>query len=572
MRRLPRSLPSVASVVFGAVALVACGEQTSPRAQLPPSVNPTNAQPATPTRAGSDGPGAASAQPTAAAAGTASAKPGEPAPYDGPYLGATVHQALVLSDMEWPAAEGKRSGGDRDRVVRLGYLRHGGKTPVIPQPHKKSNCAEGWYELVAGGFVCGKYATLDLNHPRFRQAHPPDPNGLVPYTYGVNNANGTPLYRQVPTREERLRYEPWLAKPKKARARPAAKGEPSAPAEPESDNPYADQADAGAPEAPAQDPSLPWYLREQDAGAPQITLDELREEGGPAAKRMVKGFFLSLDHTFSANGMTWWKLNDGLIAPADRIWVTKPQTDFHGVWLGEDSKGTYPTHPGAQPRKVLKLPVGFLTARSPHKYLVDPAKKKFSQGGRLDHFTTVQLTGKTCEIGGNVFDETDEGWWMKSTDGTKTEPGPAPEKLAANERWIDVNLARQTLVAFEGDRPVFATIISSGRAGHTTPTGSYRIREKHVAATMDGDAEAGASDGPYSIQDVPYIMYFSGGFALHGAFWHASFGGVKSHGCVNLAPADARAVFGWAEPQLPEGWHGVNATKDRPGSRVVLHN
>ena len=48
---------------------------------------------------------------------------------------------------------------------------------------------------------------------------------------------------------------------------------------------------------------------------------------------------------------------------------------------------------------------------------------------------------------------------------------------------------------------------------------------------MDGDV---ASDGPYSIEDVPWIMYFNGGFALHGAFWHSSFGHERSHGCVNL--------------------------------------
>ena len=85
---------------------------------------------------------------------------------------------------------------------------------------------------------------------------------------------------------------------------------------------------------------------------------------------------------------------------------------------------------------------------------------------------------------------------------------------------------------------------------------------------MDGDV---ASDGPYSIEDVPYIQYFNGGYALHGAFWHAEFGHVKSHGCVNLAPWDAKTIFGWTDPQLPEGWHAVMASKDRPGTRVVVH-
>ena len=118
---------------------------------------------------------------------------------------------------------------------------------------------------------------------------------------------------------------------------------------------------------------------------------------------------------------------------------------------------------------------------------------------------------------------------------------------------------------------MFATIFSSGRNEHETTPGSFRIREKHIAATMDGDAEL-AADGPYSIEDVPYIQYFNGSYALHGAFWHAAFGSVKSHGCVNLAPWDAKALFGWTDPELPEGWHAAFATKENPGTRVIVHD
>ena len=85
---------------------------------------------------------------------------------------------------------------------------------------------------------------------------------------------------------------------------------------------------------------------------------------------------------------------------------------------------------------------------------------------------------------------------------------------------------------------------------------------------MDDDV---ASDGPYSIEDVPWIMYFKGSYALHGAFWHTNFGHERSHGCVNLTPLDAKHVFGWAGPKLPDGWHGVRATTENPGTRVIVH-
>jgi lipoprotein-anchoring transpeptidase ErfK/SrfK len=41
-------------------------------------------------------------------------------------------------------------------------------------------------------------------------------------------------------------------------------------------------------------------------------------------------------------------------------------------------------------------------------------------------------------------------------------------------------------------------------------------------------------------------MYFYGGYAIHGAYWHNNFGTPMSHGCVNLSLPDARWFFNWA--------------------------
>ena len=165
---------------------------------------------------------------------------------------------------------------------------------------------------------------------------------------------------------------------------------------------------------------------------------------------------------------------------------------------------------------------------------------------------------------------------MKATESTYTEPGARPADLGPNEKWIDVNLTRKTLVAFEGDKPVYAALVSPGRKStnkakdHSTVKGTFRIREKHIAVTMDGDGTV-AGDLPYSIEDVPYVAYFEGSYALHGAFWHSSFGHERSHGCVNLEPYDAKNLFGWVGPRLPDGWHGIHATDANPGTRVIVH-
>jgi hypothetical protein len=540
------------------------------------------------------------------------------APYEGPMLAALFPQTPVMSDMEWPTREDSRHPGERipTKAVRLGYIRQGGRVPVVPEAHPQPNCPDGWYELLAGGFVCGKYATLDMNHPRVKMAsHPPYVDQVLPYQYGFNLTNGTPLYKTAPSREDRLKFEPWLkprtplklpnvadeANPYENTSALAQRGpSPAVDAGPVTATAIALAASpTGGPAlGSANDPlnafdpwdsGVPWYLREYDGGKPNdITLDDLREAtGGPIVKRMVKGFYLALDKevdTGPNKAYKWWRTTSGLITPLDRIVVARLPTDFHGVWLDQEptqadldaadagpDSGTTP-----RPQKKLEFPVGFLLWLHAHKYTLTDDHKKATQGELVRRFTAVQLTGQEALVSGYRYAETDEGWWMRQAEGTIAKPGPVPTDLKPGEKWIDVNLKTQTLIAFEGDKPVFATLVSTGRMDdevkekdHRTKPGSFRIREKHIAATMDGDV---ASDGPYSIEDVPWIMYFNGSIALHGAFWHQNFGHVQSHGCVNLSPVDARSLFGWTDPKLPAGWHGVMATDDNPGTRVVVHD
>jgi lipoprotein-anchoring transpeptidase ErfK/SrfK len=530
---------------------------------------------------------------------------------EGPMIAGLFPQTPIMSDMEWPAKDKDKDDGrreTRDRgAVRIGYLRQGGRVPVVPEAHPKANCPDGWYELVSGGFVCGRYATLDLNHPRVRlAAHPPYLDQPLPYDYGYNITNGTPLYKTAPSREDRLKFEPWL-KPRAPRTK-AVPIPDEAPAYSASASDFdggvtptaivltAGGMAAGTPGDPlgAFDPwdsGVPWYLRDFDGGKPQVTLDELKEDGGPISRRMVKGFYLALDKeidTGPSKSLRWWRTTGGLITPFDRIFVTHLPTDFHGVWLGQDppqadldaadagpvDAGGYMTSP--RPSHKTEFPVAFILWVHAHKYTLTDDHKKANAGEVVRRFTVVHLTGEEAVVAGVRFLETDEGWWMRTNEGTAAKTTSPPKDLRPGEKWIDVNLTTQTLVAFEGDKPVYATLVSTGKMNdddkekdHRTKPGSFRIREKHIAATMDGDV---ASDGPYSIEDVPWIMYFNASIALHGAFWHSNFGHVQSHGCVNLSPVDAKTLFGWTDPQLPAGWHGVMATDDRPGTRVIVHD
>lgn len=106
-------------------------------------------------------------------------------------------------------------------------------------------------------------------------------------------------------------------------------------------------------------------------------------------------------------------------------------------------------------------------------------------------------------------------------------------------------------------------IVSTGLPGTPTVVGKFHIYQKLVSTRMVGPG--------YDLPNVPHTMYFYGGYALHGAYWHNNFGHPMSHGCVNLALPDAEQLFNWATPVLPDGAWYVNATADNPGTLVVVH-
>jgi lipoprotein-anchoring transpeptidase ErfK/SrfK len=181
-----------------------------------------------------------------------------------------------------------------------------------------------------------------------------------------------------------------------------------------------------------------------------------------------------------------------------------------------------------------------------------------------------------ADVRGTQYEIGADGLYYRAADVTRVAAREKPPEVGADERWIDIDLSLQTLVAYVGAEPVFATLISSGRIrdeldplkNFETPKGAFRITSKHLTANMDGDH---ALDGPYSIEDVPYVMYFELAYALHGAFWHDAFGRPRSHGCINLAPADAHWIFEFAQPPLPDHWHGVYPRPGLPGTRLYIH-
>ncbi len=128
----------------------------------------------------------------------------------------------------------------------------------------------------------------------------------------------------------------------------------------------------------------------------------------------------------------------------------------------------------------------------------------------------------------------------------KTPPDNVEETLLKQQRkgrWIKIELSDQRLSAMNGSTLVRAFMVSTGKRPTPTLTGTYAIQSKFRSTRMQGEG--------YNISNVPYAMFYSGGYAIHGADWHNSFGTPVSHGCVNMRVSSAGWLYDWARVGTP---------------------
>jgi hypothetical protein len=178
----------------------------------------------------------------------------------------------------------------------------------------------------------------------------------------------------------------------------------------------------------------------------------------------------------------------------------------------------------------------------------------------------VPISGKQVFAGGIKYLETKSGDYLRDEQLVRIDRLQNKPRWATGKRsWMHVSILRQSLVAYEGEKPVYATLVSTGIDGLGDPAetkstirGQFLVHTKHVTITMDSEEES----DPFDLRDVPYVQYFNEGFALHAAYWHDAFGQPYSHGCVNLSPLDAQWLFHWTDPPVPRAWHGAMALRD----------
>jgi lipoprotein-anchoring transpeptidase ErfK/SrfK len=133
------------------------------------------------------------------------------------------------------------------------------------------------------------------------------------------------------------------------------------------------------------------------------------------------------------------------------------------------------------------------------------------------------------------------------------EIAPPTQNIAASGgRWIFADLSEYKIYAYQGSSLVNSFLISSGARATPTPTGSYSISRKVRVKTMSSGGNPKSPDY-YSVPNIEWVAYFkSGGYAMHGVYWHNKFGKQNtSHGCMGMSNSDAQWVYDFLEIGTP---------------------
>ena len=437
-------------------------------------------------------------------------------------LASTAKETWIFAAPNWKAR-------------RIGYLRAGAVVERRAEPAAKNHaCPGGWYRIEPRGYVCvGDKATLDVFHPvvEASKKRPVRDDGL-PYTYVMSRFPPPPLYARLPSGGELAKVEPDLKGHLRKAARMALETGfvPPPPAEPV----------PGSLLYGMRAPALGGEHRSRTA----VSIGHARARSG-----------FALLSTFDHEGRRYGLTTELAAIPIDRTRVVKPST-FHGIELDDD----------------VTLPVAFIRSKHASRWIVGPGGA-ITKGAPLAFREAVPLARGQRRIAGQSYMIAKDGSLIPADRAVRVDRfHHAPAWATGNRTWIDVSILRQSLVAYRGKKPVYVTLVSTGADGigdpkktHSTIQGAFLIHTKHVSVTMDDDKIGDEFD----FRDVPFVQYFTEGFAFHAAYWHDEFGTPRSHGCVNLAPLDASWLFRFTDPVVPPAWHG--ALSLRKGTLVYTH-
>jgi len=429
-----------------------------------------------------------------------------------------------------------------------GFMWLGGSVKLKDtEPKSASNCTK-WYAIEPRGYVCvdGVRATLDRNDPQLVAMRPYAPNVASPWIHQYAESRGVVRYPKLPSEKEQRQRE-WDLEAHLDRIEKARLG--------------------GERHASLVGVDLtPAKMEGFDLGPLPSTVHEPRQRLLPLS---TVAYSTSVQHA----GRTWLLSADLMWVPKDRV-VPYDKVTFRGVHLGKDAS----------------LPLAFFRTKDRAKFERGKDGKLIETAERFARLSHVELTGQKLEQEGEKYLETrDHGRWLKESDAVVPTPqdktpwgapvggADSAEGPAGRRTWMEASVWQGWLIAYEGTKPIFVTLIAPGRGGTprrgidpietaSTPVGVFPITGKFATATM-------VAPGDFIHSDVPWAQNFHGPHALHGAYWHDDWGNRKSGGCVNVSPTDGKFLFDFTEPPIPDGWHGVRwRPSEEPATTFVVHD
>jgi hypothetical protein len=159
----------------------------------------------------------------------------------------------------------------------------------------------------------------------------------------------------------------------------------------------------------------------------------------------------------AVDGHRYWRTSQGTLIDEASIYQISPSR-FRGVAIADPSA----------------LPAWVRAHGDPYKPAVTrdaPHGKPTGTLARRTVVTPLEMDGSWVRVA--------DATWIARADlriATLAEPPPG---TGAEEKWFDIDRDEQVLVAYVGTRPVYATLVSTGKWQHETQVGVARIASKH---------------------------------------------------------------------------------------------
>ena len=315
---------------------------------------------------------------------------------------------------------------------------------------------------------------------------------------------------------------------------------------------------------PSLDKALPYTYGRTRTETGLLERDPERSDAVRELRKLARGSTMAIVGSWSA------RIGD---SEPERLGLL---TDGHFVRAADLEMLKSTSFAGEELSGEQELPVAFVVKRGVSQFKSD-GDDAYVKAEPLEYHQVVRLSGRFRTQKGTKLWAAENDRFVRDQDVTVIQRRTKfPDFVQDGQRWLDVGVILGTLVAYEGKKAVFATLVSTGRdrlgdsaVAEQTPAvtklGTFEVLVKHITLLSAPAERAGERFGVF---DVPWVQELSSGQLLLGAYWHDRFGIEHGPGDIGLSPTDAQRIFAWSTPALPKSWHSATSVDS---DKTIVH-